>query len=52
MTGIIDSLSVSLSLDTSRFLRNADATKRKIHEVEQAFNNAEIASQRTGNGNG
>lgn len=48
MTGIIDSLSVSLSLDTSRFLRNADATKRKIHEVEQAFNNAEIASQRTG----
>lgn len=48
MTGIIDSLSVSLSLDTSRFLRNADATKRKIHEVEQAFNNAEIASQKTG----
>lgn len=48
MTGIIDSLSVSLSLDTSRFLRNADATKRKIHEVEQAFNSAEIASQRTG----
>lgn len=48
MTSIIDSLSVSLSLDTSRFLRNADATKRKIHEVEQAFNNAEIASQRTG----